>query len=534
MNLDKNSSKETITTKINDQNKTVENNISITNDESNASINHDITSTTKSALGYLSKDIKLINEKEDINITTDENLIELKEDINISKSIENNNTIIEDEFINISRVIKEKEAIDNRVNYTVNNINVYREWKKPHVTFNWNVIFLSKENLLVFWEWEIIDREKLFKLNLKQFLKNNSYEESDNITIYREWIFIECKKTKYNYKDSKGKNVKIYFWDIISNKREDIEKNILDINSLEYSIWSVKINKITKKWDFLEINIDTRFSAKKWINIMYDNNSWNVFFSDGDNYVDKWDFFNEDIEFYRNFRKTFSYFKDNNMFDEPLNEKTLEDWKKEQLDWMLREQAIKALRRWKDTYHFNWLDYSLYKDWKLSIPQVCIDYPLDFYEKFHDSYFDEKWKHWDKLNFEKVLWWFFARRRVWTFINNLKENKNNINEYFSIHEINENQSISYSDWLNVEETIKKNISKQVNIWDLILIEWKLSDDRLHRHSVLVSRIQANWNIIVQENAALPVEETLLRVLSRGPKRRIKYIVKPTDFLRLKK
>lgn len=500
MNLDKNSSIETIKTKINDQNKTVENNTSITNNESNASINNDLNYSLESNLDFLKSDINISTKKLSIDINTSKEIKELKNKIN-----------------------KKWDII-------YNDIDSYREWWKPFITFNWNVLLSSKDNLLVFWDWEYSNKKDFFKLNLEQFLDFNDYEKSEIIYVYREWEIIEAKKSEFNYLNKNWDNVKIYFWDIISNKIEDIEKNILDINILENIIWSIKINNINKEWDFYKINLDTRLTNRKSIDIFYDLANWNVFFKKGDKYLDKWDFFNEDINFYKKFRKTFSFFENNNMFDEPLNEKILENWKKEQLDWHLRAPAINALKRWDSKYNYNWIDYDLYKNGKVSIPQVCIDYPLDFYEKFNDSYFDEKWNHPDKVNFEKIIWWFFQRRRIWTFIKNLKDNINNINDYFTIHNISEDLSIAYNDWSNVEKIIKNKISKQVNIWDLILIEWKLSDDHLHRHSVMVSSIQANWNIIIQENAAVAKEESLLWVLSRWPNRRIKYIVKPTDFL----
>lgn len=468
-----------------------------------------------------------------------------------SDNLDSNKTLENKDFITYSKEVKKdilklntdislkelwKEVLINNldnfkdIDYWLNNIETYRKLWKPYLMNNWNVLFLSKDNLIVYWESTYENKEKLYKMNLENFLKFSNYPISDKIFLYRNSEIIELEKSDINYKNKNWENIKIFFWDIVSNSRESLGNQILDIDILESKIWYVSINNIKENnnWDLL-INLDTRFSWKKWVKIIIKKDFKEIKLLDWDKNLEVWNFFEKDINFHNKFRGTFKFFEWNNMFDEPLNEWIREDWTKEQLDGMLRYHAVAELKKWEKVYSFNWLDYELYKDWKLSLPQVCLDYPLDFYEKFNNSYYDNKWIFiWD-INFQEILWWnFFDRRRVMYFIDSVKNNKNNINDYFTIKTVSYKDAIAYSDWIKSEEIIKEKISKLVDIWDLIMISWKLwSDEKYHQHMVLVSNIEANWNIIVQENAAYPAEETLLRVLSRWPLRRIMYIIEPT-------
>ena len=497
MSLDKKTEK-------NIENETIENNNSIAlKKESNAIINDSIKNITKIWLDSLVSELSTSNIK-----------------IWIKKEL-----------------IKHKEELDKyefeKIKITKNEISVYKEKWKAYIINNENILFLDKNDLFVYWEldWLDLDKKELYKMSLKKFLIFKQNHLFPKVYIYRNWEIIEWIFKDDNYIDNNWDRIRIFFWDIISNKKENIVDSILDISKIESIIWNVRINNIKRNWDLFLINLDTEFSNQNWIEVLYNYKTDDLLVKNEWNFIKDISLLKENIDYYSKFRSTFEYFKGNNMFDEPLNEEILENWKKEQLDWKLRESALVALRKGQTEYEFKWLTYPLYSNWKLSLPQVCIDYPLDFYEKINDSYYDNKWNHWEKLNFQNILWWFYNRRRVWYVIKKLLEWNNDINKYFTIEKIPEEYSIAYNDWENIENIIKNNISKLVSVWDIIFIEWKLSDWHLHRHSVMVSKIQLNWDIIIQENASYPSEESLIRVLSRWPKRKIKYIVKPTNLVK---
>jgi len=63
---------------------------------------------------------------------------------------------------------------------------------------------------------------------------------------------------------------------------------------------------------------------------------------------------------------------------------------------------------------------------------------------------------------------------------------------------------------------------------MIVIYGPLNDGLMHYHSFIVYQVSQNNDIIVMENVKYPVKESLIRVLSRSPKRKISYIIRPTE------
>lgn len=487
------------------------------------------SNSTKKELDTLFNSIKTSSE----NICFKNNIDYFNNNYNLIKNNKEDWYNIENNDINDSN--STKEQLDNllfeipkNIDFFKNNISIYREWKdvRPFKNYNNNVLFLSKEWLLVFWENIHINILDEFKKNLPTFLEDKWLWSITKVFLYREWKIIEAEKKWKDYFDKNWEIVKIFFWDIISENIENLEKNILDIDDIEKQIWSIRVNKLSAYKDWFLLNIDTLESEKKQINIFY-SKTWELKLYNNGQEEDIWDLFDKDIKFYKNFRKTFSYFENNNIYDEPKNEAP---W--EQLDWLLRPEAVKALKDWKKYYIFNWLKYELYKDDKINLPQVCLDYPLDFYEKFNNSFYLENWEKQWVLNFEELFWWFFERRRILHFINYIKNNKNNINDYFTLEKINYTEWISYIEWEKTENFIKEILSYKVKPWDLIMISWKLEiDNKYHNHMIMVSKINQNWNIFIQENAWKPHEINLLEVLSRWPLRKLLYTIKASDLLK---
>ncbi len=436
------------------------------------------------------------------------------------------------EFINND----EEKEIDNykkdvlwqldkkKLSYSVLEISSYRKGAKAYKLFNENTLFLSKKNLIIFWERTFWDKETTYNLTLYEFLKKINLVKN-KIYIYRNWNIIECFRKESKYYDWNWKEIKIFFWDIISTNTEAF-KQLVSIDKIEEKIGFLKVKWIYKLTNnILLLKIKTIYTNKV-IDILYDNKTnkiWSL----------KWkisDVFLEDIKFYKKFNETFEYFKWVNMFDEPINEKILPNGEREQLDWNLRVVAIKALRKWQNYFEYRWIKYPMFINGKPNIPQVCIDFVLDFYEKLHNSYYDNKWNHPDILNFEKLFWWFYERRRVRYIIEAIKNNVNNINKYLVLKKLPDDLQISYNMWEKILKIIKNKLSKFVHIWDILIIKWPLDDWKIHYHSCLVSNITQNNDIIVEENTNYPHKETLIRVLSRAAKRKVVYIIRPTKKL----
>lgn len=428
--------------------------------------------------------------------------------------------------------IKEKamERLEReRINYEIISISPYREKsdadrKKAFILNNTNTLILDKSNLIVFGEKIFKTKEFTFRLNLAEFLTFYWLEWKNVVYIYRDWEIIKAIRKNDIFVDENWDKVYIYFGDIISESKETLEKNLISVDKLQEKLWFIKI-----KWLYEGVD-------ENWILIkayLLDNSKiyalYNLETKDVKVLYANQESLERNILFYKKFVSTYKYFENVNMYDEPVNEEILPSWRKEQLDWFLRPQAIRALKKWnKNYFEFKGIKYPLFVNWKPNIPQVCIDFVLDFYEKFNDSYYDRYWNHPDKLNFEKIFGGFFKRRRVEYILDCIVNNKNNLQEYFKLIDLPDNLKVSYNMWEKIVDIIRNNLSKIVKPGDTIIIYGPLNDGLMHYHAFIVYQVSHNNDIIVMENTKYPSKESLIRVLSRSPKRKIIHIIRPTE------
>jgi len=419
---------------------------------------------------------------------------------------EKNNTELAD-FLHkiVEKIDYKKHTID---------LNQYREKLSPFVVNNNDVLVLNSANLFIYWSEKKIDKNKLYSMTLYDYLEYKWVKWYNTIYLYRWWKIIKARKLWNTYIDEKNKQVHIFFWDIIAFDKLVLKQNVLDMSVIKKKIWFFRVKDILKVNNKILIKFNTLLWKNKAYKLVYDMNTWEI-------QVES-DKIKNNIEFYNRFIKIFKYFEWVNMFDEPVNEKN-----GEQLDWSLRPLAIQALQSKQKEFEFRWIKYNLFKSWRINIPQVCVDFVLDFYEKLADSYYNVDGVHPDKLFFDKIIWkW--DRRRILEIIEYIKKNKN-IAKNFLIHNVD--KIYSYSEWEKLYLDIRNTLSKKIKVWDILVIWWFLKDKEYHYHSVVVSDITINWNIFVYENPKYPTKNNLIKVLSRWPRRKIKYILRPTDNLR---
>lgn len=431
----------------------------------------------------------------------------------------NGNTTLEKVAENINT---EEKKLSSFISYKEIDI-IPIDGQKLFKTNNTNVIILDSNNLLIYWDWEKRNLNKVYKMNLVEYIKDKNIIPENYIYIYRNWKILKWKlsKSKNSYINDNNIIIRIFFWDIISFDKEHLEKQVLDIDKIENEIWFINLDNIKKLWNAYILDIRTE----------YKNKSYSILYKKGENLAVKkeglWhpittDFL-ENKMFFEKIKHSFKMFLEKkNRFDEPIDEPK---WTQE--DWKLRRLWLESYWRWKSSFMLRDIMYEINtENWYANIPQVCIDFIMDYYELYNWAKYENNTKTW-KLDFDEIIWK-EDRRRVRAIVNSLKTEKWKINDYFSIVEVPKEHRVNYKSWELLIEKLRNYYSKNVKVWDTLIIEWKLHDWLFHQHSVIVSKIEANWNIKVYENPAFPVENNLHVTLSRWPKRTINYIIKAKD------
>ena len=207
---------------------------------------------------------------------------------------------------------------------------------------------------------------------------------------------------------------------------------------------------------------------------------------------------------------------ENLFFDEPEVEIGQQDGK-------LREQWSLAYFGREDTYEFNGVSYDVFDgDGTPMVPQVCIDFCLDTYERASGRWFlprgqppgrTEGFIVWNRLDG-------FARRTVPKVVEWARTNP----DVFDLYEVPEDDQAGFEDGVGWEAALLR-LSPQLAEGDILVIYGLREEDmNYHYHSVVVHRQDplSGLPAEVGVNAGHARVVTLRDAMENAPRRSIRY------------